>query len=346
VSPPPSTGGGSTSPPPSTGGGSTSGSGQTSSGGSGGGSTSSGTTNRSATPASPRIQGSNNTAQAAPDTTPPPVPTNFKAELDQTTASVGLTWDAVIDTSGIKAYQLDRSTDQQNWQTLSGDKQDITYLDTTTSFSTHYFYRLRATDNAGNVSDFATTDVTTAAFAANAFPDKETVINDETNNLAVRIPSGAFDEPAQCAVTLNPNILPPSLKGYKAVDGPYELICKNLAGAPVTPSKAFTISWTTSSAARKGTKQVDYYGNKDGNWIQLKVTSRNKKQRTDQVAVDGITVFAAMGKLKHTSIIVKILLIFLLVIAAGALVVFILAMRARRQQQSRYDDYIHKEYGI
>ncbi len=293
----------------------------------------------------PNLQGSTNTP-AAPDTKAPDKPVNFVVHQDETTSAVLLSWDEVTDDSGIKAYQLDRSTDKNNWQTLSSDITNPYYSDTTTSFSTQYFYRVRATDNAGNNSDFANTDITTQSFAANAFPDKDNTINDETNNLAVNLPSGALAEPALCSVAIDATVLPPNLKGYRTVDGPYVLACKNLSGADVTIDKPFTISWTTSAQARNGIKTVDYFGYKHDAWQPLKVASRDKKNRTDKVNVEGATTFAAMGRIKHTSIWLKILLILLILAGIGALVIFVMIMRVRRQQQSRYDDYIHKEYGL
>ncbi len=341
--PAPPSGGGSSG---GSGGGSTGGSGGTASGGSGGGSSSGSSSKSKATPASPNIQGSNNTSGGQPDTSPPNKPDGFTASVSDNVAAVQLTWNAAIDASGIGAYQLDRSTDQQNWLPLTSDKTDTNYFDTTPSFGTHYFYRLRAVDTAGNISDYATTDATTQAFAANAFPDKDNTINDSTNNLAVNIPSGSLSEPAQCGVTPNATILPPNLKGQKSVDGPYELVCKNLSGNVITPTGELSISWTTSASARKNVGKITYYGFKEGNWKSLKITSSNKKQRTDQVVLADNTVFTAMGSIKHTPVWVKIILILLLLGAIGAIIFVMLMMRVRRQQKGLYDDYVHKEYGI
>jgi hypothetical protein len=322
-------------------GGSTGGS---SGGSSSGGSSSSGSS--TATPPSPHLQGSTNTSPR-PDKTAPTPPNGLAASVDETTAAVQLSWRTVIDSSGIKAYQVDRSTDQHHWQTLTATAITTGYLDSSVNFNTHYFYRVRATDNAGNKSKYASTSATTPAFAANAFPDKDNTINDEFNNLAVLIPTGALSEAALCDVSANAAVLPPTIKGYKTVDGPYELTCKNAVGSLLTFVASPTVSWTTSAAARSGvSNKLAYYGFKDGNWQNLQVSSRDNKNRTDQVVLGDSTVFAAMGQLKHTPLLVKILLVLLILAANGALVMVFLVLRIRRQKQGRYDDYIHKEYGI
>lgn len=295
----------------------------------------------------PVIQGSSNTnKKAGPDKTPPGAPSGLTANMNDSGTNVQINWTASLDTSGIKAYQLDRSTDQKNWQTLTSNSVATSYIDNKVSFNSSYYYRLRVVDNAGNKSAYASTALTTPPFAANVSPDQASTVNDDSNNLAVTIPAGAITEPAQCAVAANPTLLPPTIKGYQAVDGPYDLTCKNFAGNDLVPLKAYAISWTTSEASRRGSSTLDYFGYDGANWTMQKVTARDGKNRTDQVEVQGAMTFTAMGRLKHTPLIVKILLVLILLAAVAAIVLFILIRRLRGKQQDRYDDYIHKEYGI
>ncbi|EOA3806935.1 fibronectin type III domain-containing protein [Enterococcus hirae] len=79
---------------------------------------------------------------------PPAVPLNLKV-TSVTTDSVSLSWEAAIDDVGVTGYHVHR--DDQLVQTLSGT--DLTYIDTGLMEATTYTYKIRAVDQAGNLSE-------------------------------------------------------------------------------------------------------------------------------------------------------------------------------------------------
>lgn len=79
---------------------------------------------------------------------PPAAPLNLRID-DVTTNSVSLSWEAAIDDVGVTGYHVYR--DDQLVQTLSGT--DLTYIDTGLMEATTYTYKIRAVDQAGNLSE-------------------------------------------------------------------------------------------------------------------------------------------------------------------------------------------------
>ncbi|HFD1813723.1 TPA: fibronectin type III domain-containing protein [Enterococcus hirae] len=86
--------------------------------------------------------------KSAEDLTPPTAPLNLRID-DVTTNSVSLSWEAAIDDVGVNGYHVYR--DDQLVQTLSGT--DLTYIDTGLMEATTYTYKIRAVDQAGNLSE-------------------------------------------------------------------------------------------------------------------------------------------------------------------------------------------------
>jgi len=91
--------------------------------------------------------GASATTPAAPDTTPPSVPTGL-TRVSATSTQVVLSWSASTDTggSGLAGYRIYRGGTQIGTSTTTG------YTDSTTAGTTAYSYTLAAYDNAGNVS--------------------------------------------------------------------------------------------------------------------------------------------------------------------------------------------------
>ncbi|EMF0267822.1 fibronectin type III domain-containing protein [Enterococcus hirae] len=79
---------------------------------------------------------------------PPAVPLNLKV-TSVTTDSVSLSWEAAIDDVGVTGYHVYR--DDQLIQTLSGT--ELSYIDTGLMEATTYTYKIRAVDQAGNLSE-------------------------------------------------------------------------------------------------------------------------------------------------------------------------------------------------
>lgn len=79
---------------------------------------------------------------------PPAAPLNLRID-DVTTNSVSLSWEAAIDDVGVTGYHVYR--DDQLIQTLSGT--ELSYIDTGLMEATTYTYKIRAVDQAGNLSE-------------------------------------------------------------------------------------------------------------------------------------------------------------------------------------------------
>jgi hypothetical protein len=106
------------------------------------------------------------------DTTPPVSPANFTAELDDDT--VFLSWDEASDNTAVTAYSLERSTDQENWSSLAEDIPDTFYTDSDLATGEHYYYRLRAADAAGNLSEAVYADTAGPAVSKKSTAPKTT----------------------------------------------------------------------------------------------------------------------------------------------------------------------------
>jgi len=80
-------------------------------------------------------------------TDPVPVPTGLSSNVSGRTVS--LTWNAV---TGINRYVVERSVDNQNWQTM-GNPTSPSYTDTNTVFATRYYYRVRSDGGNDQLSE-------------------------------------------------------------------------------------------------------------------------------------------------------------------------------------------------
>lgn len=278
------------------------------------------------------------------DTTPPSTPGNFQTTSEEGKTYVDISWEASQDDGGVKGYELDRSTDQQNWTNLKSNFNDTSFQDDTTTFNTRYFYRLRAVDNSNNFSEYATNDVTTPNFAGNVTSDQEATIQNDAKTITITIPAGAISDNAQCAIISDESVLSPNIDGYRLVDGPDQLLCKKTDGSVIDQfSKPLKVEWKLIPP--KGISGLKYYVYKDNNWQVLATNTHNSKTHIDTFTLNNGTTFVAMGKIKHTSPILKILLI---IFALGLLVFGALAYiyrRNRSKQLATLDDYWRKIHG-
>jgi chitodextrinase len=94
---------------------------------------------------------------APPDTTPPTAPTNLTATA-ASASQVNLAWTASTDNLGVTGYRVERCQGAgcSNFSQISAPTATI-FNDTGLTASTSYFYRVRATDAAGNVSAYSST---------------------------------------------------------------------------------------------------------------------------------------------------------------------------------------------
>lgn len=189
-----------------------------------------------------RVSGSssNATVSAPP---PPAAPTGLSAVV-QSSKLVKLSWNASVSTVGIKQYAIDRSTDQANWQPLAPTTA-TNYQDEATDFGTTYYYRLRAIDNNGNLSDYATTSAITGKFQGTA----SRIVSDD-KLVAAQIPTGAFTQSANCSIAASGMNSPAKNQQQILLIGPYDLFCVDEDGtAPDSFRKPLTLDLNLSKAA-------------------------------------------------------------------------------------------------
>ncbi len=112
----------------------------------------------------------NNVVVPPPDNTPPSVPTNLRSTAKDD-KSIGLAWNASTDSapsgavvSGVKDYTVYRSTSANGTYTALPSTTLLSLVNGSLTGSTAYYYKVLATDNAGNASaQSASISVTTAA---------------------------------------------------------------------------------------------------------------------------------------------------------------------------------------
>lgn len=304
--------------------------------------------NPSPAPSNPTLQGSGTSGgtvvTATPDTEPPSVPTAFTAQAGDQGVSVELSWQPSTDNIGVTAYQVERSTDQQAWQVINNNIVDTFYSDQTVSFQTHYFYRITALDSAHNMSPYTTIDITTPGFNGNVVPDKEATLTNDKAHIKAILPAGALADPASCSIE-TADVNAPSSKGYVVVAGPFQILCKKTDSSTITSfNKALSVQWTVTPP-KTVSGALQYYGY-DSTWHKLTVVRHNSKTHTDNFTLDKGTTFAAIGKLKTTPIIVKILEILFVLGLIGGAVIFVLYRRNLGKKQAVYDDYYRKMKGL
>lgn len=108
-------------------------------------------------PLSGSVSATTTTPPSGADTTPPPTPEAPTVNVVSDT-SLSLSWTAVVDNggSGMNGYRVERSLDSTNWSYLTFvGNGGTSYADTGLTLGTTYYYRLRAKDIAGNMSEFS-----------------------------------------------------------------------------------------------------------------------------------------------------------------------------------------------
>ena len=101
----------------------------------------------------------------APDTQPPTVPTNLTA-----TASAGqinLNWTASTDNVGVTVYRVERQNPGSSTFAQVGTTTGTTYSDTGLAANSTYSYQVRATDAAGNLSQYSNVATATTPSVTN-----------------------------------------------------------------------------------------------------------------------------------------------------------------------------------
>ena len=198
-------------------------------------------------------------ANNSSDTTPPSAPGSLTA-TEGAGGTIVLSWDASTDNKAVTGYVVERSTDGQNWTSLSDGVTTQTYSDSSAAFNTKYTYRVSAKDEVGNGSDYAVVDITTSAFEANALANQETTIESEDKNVSVKIPEGALPEDAACKVdSTQESTLP---EDQSLVAGVYSFICKKKDGSTIDKYNKpleFTVKATSADQAKLAFQDGDQW---------------------------------------------------------------------------------------
>ncbi|MEI6751117.1 MAG: hypothetical protein WCK69_01010, partial [Candidatus Saccharibacteria bacterium] len=280
------------------------------------------------------------------DTQKPTTPTDFRGNIDDTSGLINLSWTASTDNIAVSGYQIERSLNQTEWSVLASNVTEVQYQDATADFLTHYYYRLSAADGAGNISDFATTDVSSRDFVANVSPKDGATLTSEDKTVTVIIPPDAVKVSLFCSLTSDDSQLAPSIKNYSTLAGPYLLNCRNEAGDVVNNfDKPINMTASVSASSRSKVAKVAYFGQKDNKWIEIKGVKHDKKSGIDNAVLGSYTKFVIMGKTKKTSIWL-VLLSIAMVIAGIALVLAALARwKLKHNSDSTNDNYRRQNMG-
>lgn len=299
-----------------------------------------------AKPSNPSAPSTPSTPAAPSDTEKPGKPADFKAQADNETTSVELSWESASDNTGVAGYTLERSTDGENWTVLEETIADTAYVDRTVVFDTTYKYRLKAIDAAGNAGEYVTAEAKTGEFNANASADDSTALASEDNVVVASMPAGAVPEDASCSVDLDSDNIDElkSTIGTKAqrLAGPYLISCKDSNGDVLASfGEPVVVTIAPPKAATKGnTKFKVYVYDMQAQQWSLAKSNYDKKAKTYKVSIEGPAQVAFTGEKAPNywplffSIVVPTLLV-----GGGAFWYY--QQKLKKQQ---YADYIKKKY--
>jgi hypothetical protein len=277
------------------------------------------------------------------DKTPPSTPLNLQATVAEGNATVQLMWEPSSDANGIKAYILERSLDQSTWERLADDITSTSYTDDSAAYGIHYYYHLRASDLAGNLSAVAAADVTTPDFSANSSEEDATTYTSEDEFASVSVPGGAVAGTADCsvAVTSYDDTRKLGPDGQLLVVGPYYLLCKTISGKVITEFLK-PLEWTFDVKDKlKGMnnpKAFTFKATAPGELIKGSVhDTKSSTVRVSTTSPDPVMVMAD----PNTGISLNFVAAFILL---GGILVGVAVLIVRTKQKSTYDAYLRKKY--
>jgi hypothetical protein len=274
----------------------------------------------------------------AADTTPPTAPDGFTAVVSNSGSVVSLSWISSTDAGGIKGYNIERSADQQVWNTLQSGITATSYDDKTVVFSTHYYYRITATDAVGNTSDYSLADTTTTAYQPNTGSGDAKLTSDD-GTASVVIPDGAIPSGADCSVTTG-DAEAPVTKTQVRIAGPYQLLCKDADGNTIASfTKAITWSYVFKNQLTGYSSPIAVTVDDSGKAAAAKSRYNAKTKIMSFNQTTGSQTFILASKKKPLPVNLIVGILFVMGIFAGAFF-FVL----RRRQQSNYSEYIRSKY--
>jgi hypothetical protein len=276
-------------------------------------------------------------AGPAPDTTAPTVPGAFQALVSGDNAVVNLSWSASVDSVGVTGYWLERSLDQSTWTTISESQADTRYRDDHAAFGVHYFYRVKATDAAGNSSPYAQADASTPEFAQNTTGEGSITYTSDDQIATVTLPAGALGMEADCSIVADEKKA--ESKKLQVVAGPYLFLCKDAAGNVITVlSKPIVWTYNLKTKLRGYTGPQAITGEAK---LDTALDSRYDKKA-------GVLQFTAV-QAGSTAVLASTQPGLPLDVLAFAAVAIILISGGiiwwlRRSQKQSYDDYLRSKY--
>ena len=248
-------------------------------------------------------------------------PTNLTANTN--VVGVVLNWSLSSGGTGDISYQIDRSTNGTDWQSVSSSVFGSSYADTTASYNASYTYRVRASDSTGAVSDYVTATVTTGSYSATP----GNTISSDDGNVTATIADGAVDKDSACAIVNQSETQPISNPSAPIVQGPYLLICRNANGDVINEFKGnvdIAIKLTSESRNGHGNFKITEIQPDSTDWQNVD-SKYNSKDKTITFTTTKASTFAVTAQ-KQANIL-RYVLIGLLVAGIG----FVLFMIIKRK---------------
>ncbi|HSX02981.1 MAG TPA: fibronectin type III domain-containing protein, partial [Candidatus Saccharimonadia bacterium] len=268
--------------------------------------------------------------------TPPGVPTGFRAIAAGDNAIVSLTWAGVI-SANLKGYQLDRSQDNTTWTSLEASLTATSYRDDSVSFGVRYYYRLRAIDGSGNFSGYALADVATPAFQSDAGTNSTSFTSDDKLATVV-LPSGALSQSANCSITTDTRRMGTTQR--PVVAGPYVLVCKD-AGGHILSAYQQPLTWSIMLKTKlKGYHNPGATTLNDSGQPQAVTASYDSKSMILRFSTSQAALVAVLAS--HTASFPMAIVFIVIAIILAILAVLILGLR--QIQKRNYSDYLRSKY--
>jgi hypothetical protein len=274
---------------------------------------------------------------------PPNAPGNFQATVSGNNAIVNLNWAAPAGAAGIKGYALDRSVDQANWASLATGITATSYSDTKADFGVHYFYRVKAVDQAGNSSPYATTDATTGSFNGTGGGNSSSVpltASSDDGVVTAEIPANAVPGQSDCTI----NAVSASGIGSTntpLVAGPYQLLCKTIDGQEVSQfSASVSITYSLKGKVPAGVGNIRAVTYNSGIGPAVSGQSYDAPSGTLKFTMSSdnqTMVLADKSAGVSPDFVVALLLVVSVAVGLGVLI-------ARQTQKSTYEEYLRRKY--
>ncbi|CAN5617705.1 hypothetical protein BH23PAT1_BH23PAT1_0300 [soil metagenome] len=290
----------------------------------------------------PPLQGSGSQEPAELVSTGPlEAPKQLTAVFDDKEATVNLTWEAP-DPVEVSSYDVEISTDQKSWGLLASDITDTAFKDKEPAFETNYFYRVRAIGHGGEVSKWATAEITTGEFNPNVFINEGGKFRNEEGVTVTAAPESFFED-MYCYLS-KPSDSPEVEDGWSLISGAYKAVCKNIAGGILGWLKPTEVEFDLTGID-DNYSSLGLYVDTGAGENSVITASSEANRGTFELPVE-TDAFSLVGQKKGASL-WKILLLIMLFIAAIAVIVLVIVPRIilKRKLKSQYDDYWHKSQG-